>query len=374
MSAQFLSHSCLNPDQVDSFRKEVRGTPLEHGGIPLKIYQIYGLISAEDDTKFHKYVTFNTFTKETFEIPSTKDGWKNWLETIECDYQEDKENDGLSDSTRTWEQYLEKASKRHKIWIRNHVCDPDAVIFKMPSKGETLQEKFPEKENYKFYRTRDNGGTGFIVIMGNYTNTAPIVYVYSRTKSVVMDDDVEDNSVFFDNEVCVHVPFEIFIGKSPKNKMTDFSGGYGDRFDGNSILLRLSCDRKKNIYRYLCIETTVFEFDTDEPIIKYVSSVGNSCVPYPYAESENWCYSMSDGVKTPVSDHPNREYEGYIDYFDHATYERYDMNIIHGRDSDMLKYAATNREEEEPIGIPGVCGVMIFPAGTTVSIPKNTSS
>ena len=35
-------------------------------------------------------------------------------------------------------------------------------------------------------------------------------------------------------------PKKVFIGKSVKNEMTKFSGGYGKYFDGNSILLNIS--------------------------------------------------------------------------------------------------------------------------------------
>ena len=35
---------------------------------------------------------------------------------------------------------------------------------------------------------------------------------------------------------------EVFIGKSPVNAMTTFSGGHGPRFDGNSILLKREKD------------------------------------------------------------------------------------------------------------------------------------
>lgn len=331
----FLPNSFLNPDKLCSFRKEVRGTACKNGRIPLKFYTIYGLLSSTDETKFHKYVTFNTFTKETFDIPSKKDGWLDDTECLKNDYKE-------SESTMTWEQHSKQAWKRHKKWNRNHVCDLDTAIWKPPPKGETLQERFPEDEKYKFYRTLDNGGTGFIVIVG----IDSIVHVYSRTKNVVSEDaeDAEDDySIFFDNEVGVFHSLEIFIGKSDKNEMTDFSGGYGRH--GNSILLRLKSELE--LYRYVYIGTNVFEFFTDEPVTKYISSVGNNSVPYPYAESDHWCYSMSECVKTSIFDHPNREEMGYIDYVDTATYTMFDIKKIHGRDSEKLKYPATNREEVE---------------------------
>jgi hypothetical protein len=74
---------------------------------------------------------------------------------------------------------------------------------------------------------------------------------------------------------------KIFIGKSPKNKMTTISGGHGKKFDGNTILLNIK-DKK-----YVFIGLNIFSFITESDIIKYVSPVGNSGVPYPYAVDKN---------------------------------------------------------------------------------------
>ena len=110
--------------------------------------------------------------------------------------------------------------------------------------------------------------------------------------------------------------------------MTEFSGGYGEKWDGNSILLRIG---DANEFRYVYIGCTVFEFTADEKVIKYVSSVGNNCVPYPYAESLNWCYSMDDMSRTPVSDHKNRETVGCVSY-KNAEYESLNVTEIATRD------------------------------------------
>lgn len=69
----------------------------------------------------------------------------------------------------------------------------------------------------------------------------------------------------------------IFIGKSPKNKMTIFSGAHGPNFLGNSILLEL------NDNQYEFIGKTIFSFSSLSKIIRFVSPVGNNDVPYPYA-------------------------------------------------------------------------------------------
>jgi hypothetical protein len=69
----------------------------------------------------------------------------------------------------------------------------------------------------------------------------------------------------------------IFVGESPKNKMTTFSGGYGPEFLGNSILLEL----EDNEYEF--IGKNIFSFTPLANIIHFVSPVGNNDVPYPYA-------------------------------------------------------------------------------------------
>lgn len=82
-----------------------------------------------------------------------------------------------------------------------------------------------------------------------------------------------------------HVPLTViskktFVGHSPVNDMTLFSGGYGPNFKGNSILLELGP------YIYLYVGQDVTIFSTYYPIKKYVSPVGNNDVPYPYAIDE----------------------------------------------------------------------------------------
>ena len=76
-------------------------------------------------------------------------------------------------------------------------------------------------------------------------------------------------------------PLGVFVGSSPINRMTIFSGGHGEWAKGNSILLHLKANR------YMFIGSTIYEFDSYEPIVRFVSPVGNSDVPYPYAYDAN---------------------------------------------------------------------------------------
>jgi hypothetical protein len=83
---------------------------------------------------------------------------------------------------------------------------------------------------------------------------------------------------------CEYIFTDIFVGISERNKMTEFSGGYGPQFDGNTILFKTlgsaPCE-------YIFLNGHGLQrFTTESPIVKFVSDVGNSDVPYPYAIDE----------------------------------------------------------------------------------------
>jgi hypothetical protein len=116
------------------------------------------------------------------------------------------------------------------------------------------------------YFTHDNGGRPFKVVIDN-TN----INVYNQSELLL--------------ELSTNNTNDIFIGKSPLNEMTEFSGGYGPNFDGNSILIKKD---EKN--EYLFIGNRIFTFTSLYPIIEFVSPVGNNDVPYPYAIDEKGNY------------------------------------------------------------------------------------
>jgi hypothetical protein len=153
----------------------------------------------------------------------------------------------------------------------------------------------------KFY-THWNGGKPFLVEINDNQVDVFTRVLYELNPDEAMEEknliiprkDVRDISIdpsweegksqlcFY--ELCMSVVAKrIFIGKSPLNKTTKFSGGHGPKFDGNSILVQLTSDTKKNIYKYLFIGCSIMEFMTSYEIVKYSSPVGNNDVPYPYA-------------------------------------------------------------------------------------------
>lgn len=105
---------------------------------------------------------------------------------------------------------------------------------------------------------------------------------------------------------------KVFIGESPKNPMTEFSGGYGEAFTGNSILVWLGD------FRYVFIGREIYSFEVAATAItEFVSPVGNSSVPYPFAfDADHRCYLFLERIVIsgfPMEQHRNDPYEWYYE-------------------------------------------------------------
>jgi hypothetical protein len=122
------------------------------------------------------------------------------------------------------------------------------------------------------YVTQMNGGRPLRVSINDDTKT---IYVYCNYDENAYDeDDIQDD----ETPVCSDVTeiyktqfIQYWIGKS--------SCGDPD-FDGSSFLVQVA----DNKYVYICDE--ISSFTAYAPIVKYVSDMGNSNVPYPYAIDE----------------------------------------------------------------------------------------
>jgi len=155
----------------------------------------------------------------------------------------------------------------------------------------------------------DNGGRPFQVVIKGVN-----VSVYKLLTNI-------DNGY---EQAYVHIldfnASKIFIGKSPLNKMSGFSGGHGKRFDGNSILLHM----QENEYVFIGHE--IYKFTAFSEIVKYVSPVGNSDVPYPYAiDVDNNYYLMIEDVVVTV---PEEYKHDPYDYYYEASLMTPDMGRI----------------------------------------------
>lgn len=115
------------------------------------------------------------------------------------------------------------------------------------------------------YQIHDNGGRPFQVSVSD------------NGKKVIVSARYGYNNENIYTEFVTYHPKKIFIGVSPRNQMTESGRGYGEQFDGNSILLYMG---QRN---YIFIGSTIFMFQSKCQIDRFLSPVWNDDVPYPYA-------------------------------------------------------------------------------------------
>jgi hypothetical protein len=152
------------------------------------------------------------------------------------------------------------------------------------------------------YKIHDNGGRPFSVTV-EHSNECDSERFSGRFSGVCQDGKA---TVYKNKKPKVHLltlEGKVFVGLSPKNAMTSYSGGHGRGFDGNSILV---CDG----LLATVITSSIYSFTSLAPIVSYCSPVGNSDVPYPYAfDEEGNCYLMAFGIVVLAND----ELKGYSD-------------------------------------------------------------
>ena len=120
-----------------------------------------------------------------------------------------------------------------------------------------------------------------------------IINIYGKINTI--------DNIYIKDPILKYKYNKIFIGKSPKCPMTEFSGGYGRKYDGNTILLNI----KNN--EYIWIGEVIISFESNSKIVEYISPVGNNDVPYPYAIDVNRNYYLLLAAPTAYDD-PNPEY------------------------------------------------------------------
>ena len=127
----------------------------------------------------------------------------------------------------------------------------------------------------KSYYPHDNGGRPFRVTI----EPGKKVSIYKALSPKYDEKGFEIKPDY--SKLVLKIPkYErIFIGKDPKLP------GFGD---GNSILIKIKGDK------YLYIGSEIYYFNTTEPIKKYISPIGNSDVPYPYALTNSKTYLMEE--------------------------------------------------------------------------------
>lgn len=148
----------------------------------------------------------------------------------------------------------------------------------------------------EIYHIIDNGIEPFKVEINKKQKT---LNVFKLTKQEV-DDKYNVISREYGKKVVNTKYVNVFIGKSPKNKMTLFSKGYGKKFDGNSIVAQLN----SNTYLYIGSMIYSFVVDNDEEIRVYKSPVGNNLFPYPYAISNKRVYFFVERIMIDLEAFP----------------------------------------------------------------------
>ena len=136
-------------------------------------------------------------------------------------------------------------------------------------------------------------------------NNCAISFIIGIANGIVTIIDNKTNNI-----ITTISPHEIFVGKSPRTAQTEFSGGFGDEFDGNTILLKI--DNKK--YMYIGGEH-IKTFDTDYDIINYVSPMGNNYVSYPYAIDTNNNYYLIEEDVIIKNIRPSFNHDPYSIYY-----------------------------------------------------------
>lgn len=151
------------------------------------------------------------------------------------------------------------------------------------------------------YLIHDNGGRPFRVDI----DTENVVRVYKHGRRDGNTDLVQ----------TFH-PQKVFVGQ-------DVS--MDPRFAGNSILLEI--DSNQNIY--VSIGQRIESFRAKSKIISYVSNVGNSNVPYPYAidDQDNYYLIIESVILTRVPKHVSKSTEIYRWYYENCKIR--DYNGLH---------------------------------------------
>ncbi len=182
-----------------------------------------------------------------------------------------------------------------------------------------------DKIKGKRYEIHDNGGRPFQVFVNK-----EFVLVYKEIDSG--EDENGDWQIIYSKfpSLVFLNPKRVFIGISPRNEMTEFSGGYGPEFDGNSILINTDDNN------YVYIGSEIYNFTAKSEIVEYVSPVGNNDVPYPYAiDREGNNYLMLENVILIGRGKLDDPYQYY--------YEERDISKISGFKKYTVKWGNEDR-------------------------------
>jgi len=143
-------------------------------------------------------------------------------------------------------------------------------------------------------------------ILDNYSKPYKVIIGQTNNVQVYKLEDADDEIQY--KLILSIQALKVFVGKSPLIPMTEFSGGHGQQFDGNSILLQQS------EYSYIWIGEKIISFLSYFPIVEYISPVGNNQVTYPWAiDEKGWVYLFLCNVV--ITNIPESNLADPYDYF-----------------------------------------------------------
>ncbi len=202
-----------------------------------------------------------------------------------------------------------KISKKSDF-INEHRCGNKQELTPESKVVEKIDEK---TDGFHYYLIHDNGGRPFIVYFKYHNGYGGEgeAYIYRMESDKYYWDEREVEPWNY-TKLVKHFDYEqIYIGESPLNGMTSFSGGHGERFDGNTILFHLKDDK------YMYVGQEIYQFRMKDDFLRFCSPVGNNDVPYPFIIGNKYAYMMLD--------------RGYIDKdkFDTYTDESTDLYMYY---------------------------------------------
>jgi len=169
------------------------------------------------------------------------------------------------------------------------ICGTKPILYENNSPYQLIKEK---TSGFRKYFVHFNYQRPFLVYVGPEK-----VFVYKVPEDMYAGKE-DGHSWAYIQLVKEYNPEKVWVGKSPLNDSTEFSGGHGSDFDGNTILLYLGNDR----YVFIGHEFYEFTMPTGDSLVDYYSPVGNNDVPYPVLWGNNNVYFMAEQVYAPISE------------------------------------------------------------------------
>lgn len=206
----------------------------------------------------------------------------------------------------------------------------------------------------------DNGGTPFVVHLpfsGNVSTRSGVARIMNRCNDEDVLDEWTDIQRTEPKFMDVYVPWKsmkfikAWVGLDPSE--TDSSVGFFKRMfndtnwwhGGNSMLLQTGART------FVHVGDCIFKFQLQpkDEVVKFVSRMGNSAVPYPFVTGRNNTYLLTSFNKAPICI-PNHLLDMTKDPYD----QFYRVNLETGKSfSDARERNRINNQFEKNHRVPG---------------------